>query len=189
MGGLMKKDIIALVIGFIVVLLVGSSCQQKPVTPDPYIRPPYLDYALSLKDVRELPGEANHPFIVEALAFVGKPESLQKDETPWCSASLNLILDRCGMIGTLSALAVSWMNWGRGVTDLQAGDILIFYDGNNYHVTILTDPRIVSYRMGEVYLCIGGDQSNELKTSPYLVKTLIGARRPTKSDYKGKGGR
>lgn len=152
--------------------------QKKEQTPT------YLEHAksLSLKNICEIPGDdGNHPWIISALTAM-KIEN-PTDEMGWCASGLNKILHESGYIGTNSALAKSFLNWGKSIKDSpKLGAICIFFDGENYHATILAQLKIESLNMGESFLCIGCNQGGTIRTSPYLVKTLVDMRYPTKKE-------
>lgn len=100
--------------------------------------------------VSEYPGEGDNPRIGDYFESVGGAYgSDTSDETPWCSAFVNFIVETSGFVGTDSAAAVSWLDWGTPVYgDPQPGDIAVRSDG--HHVGIVT-----SVEGGTVYMISG----------------------------------
>ena len=101
------------------------------------------------------------------------------DEVPWCSAFANWVTQMCGVKGTNSAAARSWLDWGKCVElkDAQPGDIVILdrrdaSNPNAAHVTILASI------LGDGWLkCVGGNQGDMVKYNNYRVERVLGIRR------------
>ena len=72
---------------------------------------PWMAIARSKLGIHEVPGPEAHAFIVECLksTTIGRPDN-QSDETPWCSAFANRVMQLSGYKGTNSAWARSWLN-------------------------------------------------------------------------------
>ena len=71
--------------------------------------------------------------------------------------------------------ARAWLNYGTPVQrgQEQPGDILVFdFGGGDSHVTFHNGDS------GSNYLCLGGNQSNQVRVSPYPKSQCIGIRRP-----------
>ena len=71
--------------------------------------------------------------------------------------------------------ARAWLNYGTPVQrgQEQPGDILVFdFGGGDSHVTFHNGDS------GSNYLCLGGNQSNQVSVSPYPKSQCIGIRRP-----------
>lgn len=72
----------------------------------------------------EEPGGRSNPTIVQWLNAVGRNTD---DEDAWCGAAMNGILSECGIRGTGSALARSFLLWGVSTwPNPEPGDIVIF---------------------------------------------------------------
>ena len=86
--------------------------------------------AQSQYGVEEIPGDEHHPQIIEY--FTHTELAAMTDETAWCSAFANWVIDKAGLHGTNSARARSWEAWGDQITDQpQSGDVVVFSRGNN----------------------------------------------------------
>ncbi|MDM8567083.1 LysM peptidoglycan-binding domain-containing protein [Candidatus Halobeggiatoa sp. HSG11] len=105
--------------------------------------------------VTEIEGDQDNPRIVE----YHQATSLQAtdDETPWCSAFANWCMKQVGVQGTGSAASSSWRTWGQEVGAVQ-GSLVCF----NGHVGFLH-----SIRNDGKLLILGGNQSNQVKITPY----------------------
>jgi len=86
--------------------------------------------------VGEYSGDGNNPRIQEYISSCSGYGSDSPDSTPWCSAFVNFIADKSGFVGTYSASAASWLDWGVSVSSPQPGDVAISPDG--HHVGIVT---------------------------------------------------
>lgn len=76
--------------------------------------PAWLRIAVAERGVKEKPGAADNPRIVEYLKStnLGSPQN-KNDETAWCSAFVNWCVEQAGFDGTDSALARHWLKWAR----------------------------------------------------------------------------
>jgi hypothetical protein len=62
--------------------------------------------------IREIPGALNNPRIIAYDEATTMDASMYGDDTPWCSAFANWVVQKAGLSGTRSAAALSWMRWG-----------------------------------------------------------------------------
>jgi uncharacterized protein (TIGR02594 family) len=75
------------------------------------MQPNWMNVALAEIGEREIAGPLNNTRIVEYHRWTSLAAS--DDETPWCSAFANWVMGQCGIKGTNSAAARSWLTWGR----------------------------------------------------------------------------
>lgn len=73
----------------------------------------WMRVAMSQAGMAENPGLQDNQRIVEYHAATTLPRRAHADETAWCSSFVNWVFDRVGIEGTRSALASSWLGWGR----------------------------------------------------------------------------
>lgn len=74
--------------------------------------------------IREVPGPRNNPRIVmyhQTTAGGAAP-----DETAWCSSFVNYCVEKAGLHGTDSKVALSWQGWGEPSEEPKEGDIVVF---------------------------------------------------------------
>lgn len=92
--------------------------------------------------------------------------------TPWCAAFVNGILKKRGYDTSGSNRAISFIDYGRKVTDPQRGDIVVFKSHVGFFQGFV-------YKNGRKYVAVlGGNQSNSVKVSYYPVNKVRSYRRP-----------
>ncbi len=123
------------------------------------------------KDTHEVTGGENPTIVKYHQATTLKATD---DETAWCSAFANWVMQNCGMEykGTQSAQAISWLKYGKSI-DGRYGAIVVFdHGGGTGHVTFFL------YADGEDIYCIGGNQSDQVKISKYALSDVADFRWP-----------
>lgn len=124
----------------------------------------------------EWQGAENNPKVVQYFSDAGHPE-ITTDSTPWCAAFVGAVLAKCGLQGTGSLAARSYLKWGVAVDldDAQPGDIVVFWrgspDGWQGHVGFYAG------RNGDKIRVLGGNQRDQVNISGYGVDRLLGVRR------------
>ena len=88
--------------------------------------PKWLEIARAEIGIRETPGTIATPRILEYLATTPLKDGGKTDETPWCSSFVNWCLKQCGIQGTRSAAARSWLTWGEA-RDHRPGAIVVIH--------------------------------------------------------------
>jgi uncharacterized protein (TIGR02594 family) len=139
--------------------------------------PRWLAIAESEKGVREAPGNANHPRILEYLRTTNTTDSLSsQDQTDWCSAFVNWCIEQAGYEGTNSVSARSWNNWGQSLATPRKGCIAVFWrerrDGWKGHVGFWMGENSTSIQL------LGGNQSNRVCLAEQPKRTLLSYRWP-----------
>jgi uncharacterized protein (TIGR02594 family) len=137
---------------------------------------PWMEIAESKLGEHEIPGPEANEFIVECLesTTLGAPEN-QTDETPWCSAFVNRVVQLGGYDGTNSAWARSWLEWGREPEseDEWPGCVCILERGpTSGHVGFLVD-----WDANRVKL-LGGNQGNAVSEAWFPMSRVLGYRVP-----------
>lgn len=129
--------------------------------------------------IKESAGHIHSPKIVEYHSKTsGK---FTNDETPWCSAFANWVMDQAGFKGTGDARARSWLSWGDKLPAPRFGCLVILSRGN--------DPNSghVGFYTKELPLLIevlGGNQGDQVKLSWFKKFNVLGYRWPLMSDLK-----
>lgn len=105
----------------------------------------------------------------------------QADEISWCSAFVNWCVIQACALGTNSAAAKSWLEWGIEVKPEEAfvGDLVILTrkDPNNpnaAHVGFLAAPYLQDELVIKV---LGGNQANQVCEKFYPKDRVLGIRR------------
>lgn len=136
---------------------------------------PWYDIARRELGVAEIEGAGDNPRIVDYLRSTTLAASMAaNDETPWCSAFVNFCVEQAGYAGTDSAMARSWLKWGRPTDTPHTGCIVVFERGAppSGHVGFY-----VSHKAGEIQV-LGGNQGNKVSLRPFPESRLIGYRVP-----------
>jgi uncharacterized protein (TIGR02594 family) len=139
----------------------------------------WMEFAKDQLGVNEIRGGENQKIVefLKSTTLSAKPA--ESDETPWCSAFVNWVLEQAGFKGTDNALAESWANWGRS-SKLEPGAIVVIrrWDADDreydYHVGFY-----VQGSEGNLTL-LGGNQSNSVKYSTFGSSYEIFATRMPK---------
>lgn len=99
-----------------------------------------------------------------------------RDETPWCSSFVNWCVEGGGLKGTDSAMARSWLKWGKKLETPQEGCVVIFARPSagpkSGHVGFFVKETAQRIRV------LGGNQSNQVKESYFGKDDLLGYRWP-----------
>jgi uncharacterized protein (TIGR02594 family) len=123
---------------------------------------------------KEWPGSyQDNPVILDMFNYVTYHGT--HDEVPWCSAAVNKWMTLAGIKGTKSAAAVSWLSWGKDLGDTpKLGCVVVFeWDDGSHHVALY-----VGAKDEDTIECLGGNQHNMVKVSPYPVANVMSYRWP-----------
>ena len=96
------------------------------------------------------------------------------DKASWCSSFVNWSLAQVGISGTGSALARSWLEWGRDQAELGCIVVLSREEPNSWkgHVGFF-----LRFEEDRIYL-LGGNQLEEVREHFYPRSTVLGYRWP-----------
>lgn len=87
------------------------------------------------------------------------------DETAWCSSFVNYCMEQSGRVGTGSAWALDWKNWGQPAIDPKEGDIVVlsrrWTTGSGGHVGFYVGGDEDSVTL------LGGNQGNAISIASY----------------------
>jgi uncharacterized protein (TIGR02594 family) len=137
-------------------------------------KPKWLEIAEAEVGVKEIPGTAANPRIVE----YAKHTTLKatSDEVPWCSSFVNFCIAEAGMKPTGLANARSWLKWGVPHTEPRPGCIVVLSRGNN------PQSGHVGFYASDVgnglIKVLGGNQGDQVKYSNFPKSSVIGYRWP-----------
>ena len=137
---------------------------------------PWYAIAQSKLGIHEISGPEANAFIVECLESTNLDRrDAISDETAWCSAFVNRIMQLAGVEGTNSAWARSWLDWGREPTDAEFGEgvIVVLERGpHSGHVGFLVD-----WEDGRVKL-LAGNQGDAVSLAWFPMDRVLGYRIP-----------
>src|ERR1700755_1222837 len=150
-----------------------------PVTRAPRHLPPLPDdapewyvHARMETGIKEMPGAAFHPRIMEYFKATTLGTSVQNDETAWCSAFACWCMERSGIASPHRANARSWLNWGEKLTTPRFGCIVVFWRGSPQsaqgHVGFYVSETASTVNV------LGGNQGNQVCVAPYPKMRVLG---------------
>jgi len=98
------------------------------------------------------------------------------DKAAWCSSFVNWVFREVGIRGTDSALARSWLDWGRPLTRPKLGCVVVLEreDAGSWRGHVGFYRKIEG---NQIYL-FGGNQLDEVREHHYPISSLLGYRWP-----------
>ena len=168
-----------------------SKAEDPLPAPEPKkIRTPWMTLLRVNAGLKEVPGSQHNKIIVEMLRLAGLPN--QPDETPWCAACAKWAFLRCGvrpeLLKRFNAWARAWMYFGDALEEFQPGAIMVFERGDpggTAHVTF--GVREASKWDLPGYICVGGNQRNEICEQWYPKSALLAMRWPSEEMLRDMG--
>jgi uncharacterized protein (TIGR02594 family) len=137
---------------------------------------PWYAIAQSKLGIHEIPGPKANAFIVECLESTTLDRrDAMLDETAWCSAFVNRVMQLAGVEGTNSAWARSWLNWGREPDDEEFGKgviVVLERGANSGHVGFLADWD------DDTVTLLGGNQGDAVSLAIFPQSRVLGYRVP-----------
>ena len=127
--------------------------------------------------VKEVTGPGSNPRIVVFGSYTTYKAT--SDAVPWCSSLANYVVDTAGFVGTHSAAARSWLDWGVVLKTPIVGCIVVFdrRDKNNpnaAHVAFCDHADISN----GIIRVIGGNQKDSVSDGRYRTSRVLGYRAP-----------
>ena len=96
----------------------------------------------------------------------------EKDEISWCASFVNWVFSECGIKGTNSASARSWIRWGKKLDKPIYGCVVIFWrgkkDGWKGHVGFYLGHN----RNGDL-IVLGGNQNDQVSIKAYSEERVL----------------
>lgn len=131
-------------------------------------------FALSEYGLKETPGVADNPFILQMAKDCGFKDYVA-DSIAWCSLTMNWVALKCGYERSKSLAARSWLNIGEPVTEPELGDIVVLWRDDPHgafgHVGLY-----VNKQEPVIYL-LAGNQGDALNITGFNKNRLLGYRR------------
>ena len=141
---------------------------------EPMSDPKWMQLARGELGVKEKPGRGNNPRIVGYGEKAGI-DWYRSDSTAWCAVFANAMLERAGYAGTRSAMARSFLTWGKKLKRPKPGCLVVFKRGNSSwqgHVAFFVR------RVGGHIEVLGGNQRDAVNIKRYPASKLLGYRWP-----------
>lgn len=141
--------------------------------------PKMLVESLKLYGIKETPGEADNPVIIQWAAEIGLRNIYRHDETSWCGLDMAVVAKRAGYEPVNEPLwALNWAKFGKPSPTPMLGDLLVFkrYNGKGKliggHITLYVGED------KEYYHGLGGNQSDMHNITRIAKARLFTSRRP-----------
>lgn len=123
----------------------------------------------------EIAGQAHNPRIVQYAQESGF-QTIQDDETPWCSIFVNYCCDKLNLPKSGEANARSWMHIGKKTIEPEPGDVVVFWrespESWKGHVGFFLG---FNHNQTKVF-CLGGNQGNKVGIDSYDAAKVLGFR-------------
>lgn len=135
--------------------------------------------ALEFIGIKEVPGPGNQAEIIAWIKGMF-PNAVNDGDTPWCSIFMNFVAKECGIQGTGSGMARSWLKWGVPVKweDRRPGDVVVFWRGKpdsaSGHVALYVNDKDLE---GKYVRVLGGNQTDSVSIALYQRERIIEIRR------------
>jgi uncharacterized protein (TIGR02594 family) len=131
--------------------------------------------------VVEVPGPETNARIRAYMASTTYGE--RADEIPWCADFVCHCLEETHHRSPRSALARSFLGWGRDLTPPAYGAIVVFSRGENPPPKEVLDAPghvgfLISTPTPHEVMVLGGNQSNQVCQRPYPRDRILGVRWP-----------
>ena len=137
--------------------------------------PPWLEIAFAEVGVAVHPPGSSNSRITEYHA--GTNIAGYDDKASWCSSFVNWSLAQTGIVGTGSALARSWLEWGEPLEEPRLGCVTVLWR---------EEPESWRGHVGyylrhdnEFIYLLGGNKLEEVREHFYPLATVLGHRWPS----------
>jgi uncharacterized protein (TIGR02594 family) len=135
--------------------------------------PKMLVEALKLFGIKEQPGDADNPEIINWAKETGLTRMYSTDSTPWCGLLMAVVARRADKSFPPNPLwARNWAQFGVPSSEPGLGDVLVFSRGNGGHVALYVGEDKKTFHV------LGGNQSDAVTITRIEKSRLLAARRP-----------
>lgn len=146
--------------------------KRVPKPASDAVEAPWMEHARAAIGVKEAPGAASNPTVLQYYADAGVPQS--SDAIPWCSAFCGAELKAAGYKPSGSLMARSYLDWGQKLDKPRKGCIVVLKRGAppSGHVGFLEAWNSHSIKV------LGGNQSDAVTIASFSRATVLGYRWP-----------
>lgn len=137
-----------------------------------------IQVALSVYGLKETPGKADNPIIIQMAKDAGFEHDYLHDDIAWCSMFANWVAFKAGYERSKKLNARSWLDVGEPIEekDLQTGDAVILWRdapaGPFGHISFYIN------HLSENWLnLLGGNQNNMISIGAFDKHRVLGYRR------------
>lgn len=125
--------------------------------------------------LREIYGRQHNPQILKWWQLIRAP--FTDDETPWCAGYVGGVLEHVGIRSSRSAMARSYLKWGKPLTTPIPGAVVVFWRGSRNGSSGHVGFYVGKDQRGNI-MCLGGNQSDKVSIAPFSTSRLLGYRWP-----------
>lgn len=145
---------------------------QLPPGPGLKDDPLWLRLARRELGISEIAGPEHNPRILEYHDHTSL--DAERDEVHWCSSFVNFCIQQAGLTGTRSAMARSWLKWGRPIDEPRPGCVVVLRRGKppSGHVGFF-----IKEENNRLFL-LGGNQGDRVCIVSFPRWDVIGYRWP-----------
>jgi uncharacterized protein (TIGR02594 family) len=152
---------------------------QRPPVPSWYGdngRPIWLNKAISYVGLKEFPGAADNPIILNWARGTGgdTTKNYTHDSIPWCMLFAVAVIRESGLKYIDSLWALDILNWGVKLSGPVPGAVAAMKRNGGGHVTI-----VVGRDQNGNLMCVGGNQSDAVNIKPFDPERIVGYRWPS----------
>lgn len=139
-------------------------------------RAPWFDAALRELGTHEIVGKRHNPRIVQY--HQSTRLKAKDDETAWCSSFLNWCFEQAGLLGTQSAAAASWCEWGQPCHVHE--DAVVVFGKHDPDAKGTGHVALVDHLDddGEHVWVLGGNQRNSVCVARRRISDIVACRWP-----------
>lgn len=140
--------------------------------------PKWLSEARGLIGVLEWQGSASNPLIVSWWSSI-HAKWFTDDATPWCASFVGHCLEKCGIISSRSAAALSYLKWGKKLNYAAQGAIAVMERKNKKGKVVGGHVAFVDGidERGNI-VCVGGNQGDAVSHASFHPSRIIAYRWP-----------
>ena len=148
---------------------------------DEFLRshPFWMDMAKKELGTKEVAGTNTHNARIQE--YLRAANTVAGDETAWCSAFVNWVMQQYGYSRTVQPNARSWTNWGKGIPSPRYGCIVVLWR----EIQSSWKGHVGFYYKSDsnnIWL-LGGNQGNKVCVQSYPANRLLGYRWPFEKEY------
>lgn len=133
-----------------------------------------LEVALLELGHKTFPGQSTNPEVLKYYAETGHAW-VNDDETPWCAAFLNWVVQKAGYKQTKKLTARSFLYWGSKTQEPELGDVVVFW--RESPTSWKGHCGVYIKELGGRIFVLGGNQNNEVNITSFPKGQVLGYRR------------
>lgn len=154
---------------------------QVPKGSPPYLVAAIKDIGTKEWIVNSKRKRVSNPY-VEEMAKKVTGQKMNAITVPWCAYWIGAKFEDAGIPSTKSGMARSYLKWGTAIdhkdpSQWKPGDVMVFWRGT-HNDGVTGHVNMFLYRKGNKFVCVGGNQGDEVSVEEFSSGKLLGVRRP-----------